>query len=74
MPATQYYIQENILSINQQDGPVRECVYVPAGAVVSVLSEPDENNASGNQLIEVEWERKRVLMFNVDILERAQPL
>lgn len=69
MQATKYCLEENILSIEQHYGVGKECLYVPAGTVVSVLAD-----TADTQFVEVEWNTKRVLMFNVDIQERAHPL
>lgn len=69
MPSAQYCLQEQILSIDENGGSSRECLYVPAGTVVSVLSDTEDS-----RFVHVEWDTKRVLMFNVDIQERAHPL
>ena len=69
MATNLYCLQEDILSIENRPAGDRECFYVPAGAVVSVLNEPN-----ADQFVEVQWNAKTVLMFDVDIKERAQPL
>lgn len=64
-----YCLQEDILSIDNGSKGDRECLYVPAGSVVAVANEPLDD-----RFVEVQWNAKRVLMFNVDIRERALPV
>jgi hypothetical protein len=69
MSSNLYCLQEDILSIENGAQGDRECLYVPAGAVVAVASEPLDD-----RFVEVQWNTKSVLMFNVDIRERALPV
>lgn len=43
---------------------------VPSGAVVEIAEGP----LDGNKLVEVIWDRHRVMMFTQDLRARAEPL
>jgi hypothetical protein len=57
------------LSVHTPDRDHKECLYVPAGAVVSV-----DPVHEGNNLVEVHWDSKTVLMFLQDIQDRGELL
>lgn len=69
MSEHRYCLQQDILSVHTPDQTHKECLYVPAGAVVSVDT-ADQNN----QFVEVHWNSKTVLMFLQDIQDRAELL
>jgi hypothetical protein len=62
-------LHQDILSVHVPDRDHKECLYVPAGEVVSVDTEHEDNN-----LVEVHWNSKTVLMFLQDIQDRAELL
>ena len=70
MPGNLYCVQEDILSVHSSHGGRRECLYVPAGTVVSVRS----YSRMDSRLVEVDWNERIVLMFSQDLEERAQQL
>ena len=64
-----YCLHQDILSVHTPDREHKECLYVPAGAVVSV---DDEHESE--KFVEVHWNSKTVLMFLQDIQDRAELL
>jgi hypothetical protein len=64
-----YCLHQDILSIHTPDRNHKECVYVPAGAVVSI--DPVQQD---EKFVEVHWNSKTVLMFLQDIHDRAELL
>jgi|tagenome__1003787_1003787.scaffolds.fasta_scaffold20096660_2 hypothetical protein len=69
---TQYYLHQDTLSVRSLEQNKRECVYIPAGTVISVRDHSPENTHQG--FVEVLWDAKTVFMFSEDIRERAVPL
>ena len=70
MPGSLYCIQQDILSVQACHEGRRQCLYVPAGTVISVRNH-DEND---ERLVEINWDSKTVLIFAQDLRERAQPM
>jgi hypothetical protein len=69
MAEYRYCLHQDILSVHTPDRDHKECLYVPAGAVVS-FDTVHENE----KLVEVHWNSKTVLMFRQDIQDRAELL
>jgi len=71
MAEHRYYIQKDILSVHSSsDSRRKECVYVPAGTVISVLGELKNDS----YFVEVLWDSRKVFMFPQDIEDRALPV
>ena len=70
MQGNLYCVQQDILSVHSSQGGRRECVYVPAGTVITVRS----YSRMDSRLVEVDWDERVVLMFSQDLEERAQQL
>jgi hypothetical protein len=49
------------------DSRRKECVYVPAGTVISVLGDMTKDS----HFVEVLWDSRKVFMFPQDIQDRA---
>jgi hypothetical protein len=58
-----FKIERATLSVEAENGN-RRAVIVPAGALVEVISEPEEHQ---NALVKVNWEDRTVSMFAVDV-------
>lgn len=69
MAETRYCLHQDILSIHTPDRIHKECVYVPAGSVVSVDASQEDQ-----KFVAVHWDSKTVLMFLQDIQDRAELL
>ena len=67
MAENRYCLHQDILSIHAPDLEHKECVYVPAGSVVSI-----DAAQRNEKFIEVHWNSKTVLMFSQDIQNRAE--
>ncbi len=61
-----YLLHAAILSIHSHDGQ-RTPIMVPSGATVTTTAGP----LDGLRTIDVTWENKTVMMFTVDVEERA---
>jgi hypothetical protein len=69
MTEHRYCLHQDILSVYTPDREHKECLYVPAGAVVLVdTAHQDE------RFVEVHWNSKTVFMFMQDIQDRAELL
>jgi hypothetical protein len=62
-----YRLDESLLSIHSEKSGRRIPILVPSGAVVTVKAGP----LDGLRLVDVIWEKKIVMMFTVDLRERA---
>ena len=69
MAEHRYCLHHDILSVHTPDREHKECLYIPAGAVVSV-DVAQENE----KFVEVHWNSKTVRMFLQDIQDRAEPI
>lgn len=69
MAQYRYCLHQDILSVQTPDRDHRECVYVPAGTIVSINGLHEDQ-----KFVEVDWNSKTVLMFRQDIKDRAEPL
>ena len=58
-----FLLKRDTLSVEVQNGH-RTAVFVPAGALVQVLSEP---TGDPEALVSVRWETRTVSMFAVDV-------
>ena len=67
MAEYRYCLNQDILSVHAPDRDHKECLYVPAGSVVSVDA-AQENE----KFVEVHWNSKIVQMFLQDIQDRAE--
>jgi glycyl-tRNA synthetase alpha subunit len=67
MAEYRYCLHQDILSVHVPDRDHKECLYVPAGAVVSV--DPAQED---DRFVQVHWDSKTVRMFLQDIQERAE--
>lgn len=67
MAEYRYCLNQDILSVHTPDQDRKECLYVPAGAVVSV-----DTAHESDRFVEVHWNSKTVLMFLQDIQDRAE--
>ncbi len=65
--AERYRLHKAILSIHSDNDGHRVAITVPSGAIVTVTDGP----LDGLRLVDVLWERKTVMMFTVDLRERA---
>jgi hypothetical protein len=63
-----YRLDSAILSIHSHDGQ-RTPIMVPEGATITTITGP----LDGLRMIDVIWENKTVMMFTVDVEERATP-
>ena len=69
MAEYRYCLNQDILSVHTPDQDRKECLYVPAGAIVSIdAAQQDE------KFVEVHWNSKTVQMFFQDIQDRAELL
>lgn len=66
MPGKRYFLRKTTLAILEQNGH-KIPLTIPLGAEVWVVDAADEN-----QLVNVEWEGKRVLMFAMDLRDRGE--
>ena len=64
MAKKQFYLRAGILSV-YSNGLTKGHVYVPAGAVILVTS-------SGQPLVDIEWQDRKLKMFAEDISNRGQ--
>lgn len=62
-----YRLDESLLSIHSEENGRRIPILLPSGAVVTVTAGP----LDGLRLVDVIWEKKIVMMFTVDLRERA---
>ncbi len=62
-----YRLNSAILSIHSQDGGQRTAILVPSGAMVTTKEGP----LDGLRMADVIWEDKTVMMFTVDLQQRA---
>jgi hypothetical protein len=62
-----FRIERATLSVEVHEGN-RKAVIVPAGAIIEILSEPEEQK---NALVKVNWEDRTVSMFAVDVSLRG---
>jgi len=69
---TRYYLHQDTLSVRSLEQNKRECVYIPAGAIISVRGASP--GSTDERFVEVVWDAKTVFMFSEDIRERAEPL
>jgi hypothetical protein len=69
MAEYRYWLQQDILSVHTPDRDHKECLYVPAGAVISL-----DPSQGCERLVEVHWNSKTVQMFLQDIQDRAEPI
>lgn len=67
MAEHRYCLHQDILSVHTPDHEHKECLYVPAGAVVSFDTPQDDK-----KFVEVHWNSKTVRMFLQDIQDRAE--
>ena len=67
MPGQRYRLKTPTLAILEQDGQ-KLPLTVPMNATVCVL----DGLPVGTQLVNVEWEAKRVLMFTIDLRDRGE--
>ena len=58
-----FLLEKDTLSVEVQDGH-RTAVFVPAGALIEVLSEP---TGGPEDFINIRWESRIVSMFAVDV-------
>ena len=68
MRGNTYRLQTSTLAIFTYDDGHKIPIMIPEGAMVEVLGE-----MNGNRLIDVIWEGKPVLMFTIDLRNRAVP-
>jgi len=64
-----YILHKAILSIHSHDGN-RIPIMVPSGATIITTEGP----LNGLRMIDVSWEDKTVMMFTIDVQERATPV
>jgi hypothetical protein len=62
-----YRLNQAILSIHSENPGHRIPIMIPSGAVVTVTEGP----LDGLRLVDVLWEKKTVMMFTIDLRERA---
>jgi hypothetical protein len=68
MAGKRYRLKTATLAIMNDDE--RLSVMVPAGAVIQVTAVPPDENRP----VDVEWEGKAMMMFTIDLRERAEPV
>jgi hypothetical protein len=68
MVEKRYCLHEPILSVYRGGSGQRECIYVPAGELISVR----DPNSANTKFVEVHWDAKLLLMFQQDIEDRAE--
>ena len=62
-----YRLNQAILSIHSESPDHRIPIMVPSGALVTVTDGP----LDGLRMVDVLWDKKTVMMFTVDLRERA---
>ena len=66
MISQRFRIKTPTLAICERQGR-RETMYVPTGDIVVVVNGP----LDGTRLVDVEWNGAKVMMFTIDLRERA---
>ena len=69
IPVQRYRLNTTTRGVFNQDGQKRP-ITIPPGAVVKVMNDP----LDGNNLIDVKWDGKTIMMFTTDIRERCEKL
>ena len=69
MSEHRYCLQQDVLSVYTPDQQHKGCLYVPAGAVVSV-----DAVRENDKFVKARWNSKTVLMFLQDIQDRGELL
>ena len=67
MPIGRYRINEPTLALFQEDGH-HVAHIIPAGAFVKV----DSKTFDGDKLVDVIWDKKKVMMFTQDLRSRGE--
>jgi hypothetical protein len=62
-----YRLNKAILSIHSENPGSRVPIMVPSGAMVTISNGP----LDGLRMVDVLWEEKTVMMFTVDLRDRA---
>ena len=69
MDGVRYRLKTPTLAVMRQDGRQLPLT-IPQGGIVSVIGPTYDDR----QIVDVEWEGKKLLMFAVDLRDRGEPI
>jgi len=70
LPGQRFRLRAGTLGVDEGSGQRRTMVTLPAGSVFRVCA----GGQAGPDMVEVEWDGKRILMFAVDIEQRGESI